>query len=66
LKGLNSINAVYIDVSDADQVGRDHSYFKGTPVHKNAALKAMFKDILTGNSVEKLLTFVPSENYFRL
>lgn len=66
LKGLDSINAVYIDVSDADEVGRDHSYFKGTPVHKNAALKAMFKDILTGNSVEKRLTFVPSENYFRL
>lgn len=66
LKGLDSVNAVYIDVTEADEVGSEHSYFKDTPVDKNAALKALFKDIFTGNSVEKRLTFFPAENYFRL
>jgi esterase/lipase superfamily enzyme len=66
LKGLNSVNAVYIDVTDADEVDSEHSYFKDTPVRKNAALKALFKDIFTGNSVEKRLMYFPAENYFKL
>jgi esterase/lipase superfamily enzyme len=66
LKGLDSVNAVYVDVTDADNVDCEHSYFKDTAVDKNVILKELFKDIFTGNSVEKQLTYVPAENYFKL
>lgn len=66
LKSLNSEHAVYIDVSEADCVGNEHSYFKGKPVLENAPLHALFNDIFNGNSVEKRLNFFAPSNYFRL
>lgn len=66
LKGLDSVNGVYIDVTDTDDMGSEHSYFKGTAVDNNNELKDLFKDLFTGNSVEKRLSFFPAENYFRL
>lgn len=66
LKNLNSKHAVYIDVTEADEVGREHSYYKGDAVNKNASLRALFNDIFNGNSVEKRLTYFPADKYFKL
>ncbi len=66
LKSLNSERAVYIDVTEADGVGCQHSYYKGPAVTENASLKALFNDILNGNSVEKRLTYFVADNYFKL
>ena len=66
LKGLDALNAVYIDVTDAECVGRDHSYFKSDPVEQNAPLKALFNDIFNGASVEKRLKFNAAANFYEL
>lgn len=66
LKSLNSQHAVYIDVTEAEEVGCEHSYYKGSSVKKNAVLKALFNDLFNGNSVEKRLTYFPADNYFKL
>lgn len=66
IKSLNSEHAVYIDVTEADEVGCEHSYYKGSAVRKNAVLKALFNDLFNGNSVEKRLTYFSADNYFKL
>ena len=66
LKGLDAQNAIYIDVSDAEGVDSDHSYFKGKIVDNNGPLKALFNDLFNGNSVEKRLTYNASANYYEL
>jgi len=66
LKSLNSENAVYIDVTESEGVGCEHSYFKGEPVDKNSDLKALFTDLFNGKSVEKKLTYFAADNYFKL
>lgn len=66
LKSLNSEHAVYIDVTESDEVGCQHSYYKGSAVNKNAALKALFNDMFNGKSVERRLTYFAADNYFKL
>lgn len=66
LKSLKSDHAVYIDVTEADEVGCEHSYYKGKAVKKNAVLRALFNDLFNGNSVEKRLTYFSADNYFKL
>jgi len=66
LKSLNSEHAVYIDVTEADEVNNEHSYYKGSAVAKNASLRALFNDLFNGNSVEKRLTYVDANKYFKL
>ena len=66
LKALNAQNAIYIDATDADEVDSEHSYFKGKVIADNAPLKALFKDIFNGNSVEKRLTYNAAANYYQL
>jgi esterase/lipase superfamily enzyme len=66
LKSLNSEHAVYIDVTEAHKVDREHSYYKGNAVKNNAVLKALFNDLFTGYSVEKKLTYFAANNYFKL
>ena len=66
LKNLNSKHLVYIDVTDAEGVGNEHSYFKGRAVTQNANLKALFNDLFNGQSVEKRLTYFAADNYFTL
>lgn len=66
LKALNSDRAVYIDVSDCDGVGCEHSYYKGEAVEDNASLKALFNDLFNGNRVEKRLNYFAADNYFKL
>jgi hypothetical protein len=66
LKSLNSEHAVYIDVTEADDVNNEHSYYKGSAVAKNASLRALFNDLFNGNSVEKRLTYFDANKYFKL
>lgn len=66
LKNLSSEHAVYIDVTEADEVNCEHSYFKGKAVAHNAPLHALFNDIFNGNRVEKRLTYFTASNYFKL
>lgn len=66
MKNLNSKHAVYIDVTEADNVDNEHSYYKGDPANKNAELRALFNDMFNGKSVEKRLTYFAADNYFRL
>ncbi|MFT6269457.1 MAG: esterase/lipase superfamily enzyme [Alphaproteobacteria bacterium] len=66
LKALNSEHGVYIDVTDADGVGSEHSYYKGDAIAANASLRALFNDLFNGNSVEKRLKYTLADNYYRL
>jgi len=66
LKKLNSENAVYIDVTEADDVGSNHSYFKGNSVSRNSTLKAVFNQMFNGLTVEKDLEYISSINCYRL
>ncbi len=52
LKGLNSENATYIDVTSASHVGNDHGYFQGDPVIKNDSLRAVFACLFQGERPE--------------
>ena len=66
LKKLNSDNAVYIDVTEAEAVDSEHSYFKGSSVNKNTKLKGIFNQIFNGETVEKDLEYISSINCYRL
>ncbi len=66
LKKLNSDNAVYIDVTEAEAVDSEHSYFKGSSVNKNTKLKAIFNQMFNGETVEKDLEYISSINCYRL
>lgn len=65
-KKLNSDNAHYIDITGADHVGSEHTYFKGDAVKKNAALKQMFHEMFNGRSVEGMLDYRADKNSYRL
>ncbi len=65
-KKLNSSNAHYIDITGADHVGSEHTYFKGDAVEKNAALKQLFHEIFNGRSVEGMLDYRADNNAYRL
>lgn len=63
---LNSQNAHYIDVTDADHVGSEHTYFKGDAAENNETLKTLFTDIFNGRSVEQRLVYKPDNNSYKL
>lgn len=65
-KNLNSSNAQYIDVTDADHVKSEHGYFKGDSVRKNKKLKALFHDMFRGRVVEEKLDYRSDNNTYRL
>lgn len=52
LSGLNSRKAKYIDVTKADWVNNEHSYFQGEPVEKNIRLRRLFADLFEGRAAE--------------
>lgn len=66
IKKLNSPNAHYIDVTDAEHVGSEHSYFKGSSVKNNKRLSAMFSAMFNGLSVEHELQFNVDSNTYTL
>jgi len=66
LKKLNSPNASYIDVTDAEHIGSEHTYFKGKSVENNEKLKALFNDMFNGKSVELSLKYHTDMNAYKL
>ena len=62
---LNSPNAYYIDVTDAEHVGSEHTYFKGDAIG-NESLKFLFKRMFNGRPVEQFLEFQPDKNSYKL
>lgn len=62
IKQLNSPNTCYIDITDADHVGSEHTYFKGDSVDKNKTLKALFGGMFNGNVVEEKLKYRADNN----
>jgi esterase/lipase superfamily enzyme len=64
LKKLSSPNAYYIDVTDADHVKSEHTYFKGDSVKENELLKAIFKDMFNGKAVEEKLNYRVDNNTY--
>lgn len=64
-KKLNSDNANYINVSNANLVGNLHSYFVGDAM-KNVELKKMFTGMFNGESVENQLFYQADSNSYIL
>ncbi len=64
MRKLNSQNAHYIDVTGADHVGSEHTYFKGDAV-KNMALRNMFSEMFNGRSVEGGLKYQADSNSYK-
>ena len=65
-KQLNCPNTHYIDVTDAEHVGSEHTYFKGDSVRRNAKLKELFNDMFMGISVEHKLDYHSENNTYKL
>lgn len=66
LKQLNSQNTCYIDITDVDDVGSEHTYFKGKTVENNHKIKNLFQDMFTGKAVEEKLDYRADNNTYRL
>lgn len=64
-RNLISPNANYVDVTGVRGVGSDHSYFKGTPVKRNRALRDLFKLVFEGGNAEVGLTYHADRNLYR-
>ncbi len=64
LKDLDARNARYIDVSEIKEVGKEHSYFTGSPVNNNRRLKKMFKAMFEGKTAEKFMHFHVDSNTY--
>lgn len=64
---LVSPNAHYIDVTDADKVDTEHTYFKGDAI-RNKVLKEMFRLMFTGKAAEQMdeLEYHADSNSYRL
>jgi esterase/lipase superfamily enzyme len=62
---LNSPNAHYIDVTDAEHVGSEHTYFKGDAI-ANDSLKFIFKEMFNGRPVEQHLQFQSDNKSYKL
>ena len=66
LKNLIANNAYYLDVTNAAKVKNDHSYFQGSPVLKNPALKKLFHDLFEGGTAEATLEYRADINAYVL
>ncbi len=66
LKSLNAQNATYIDVTHADYVDDEHSYFKDTPIEKNPKLKKLFANLFEGKKAEEKLEYKADINAYVL
>jgi len=63
-KKLNSPNAYYIDVTEANSVGSEHTYFKGDTINSNAELGELFKQMFNGKAVEHLVSYRADKNIY--
>lgn len=65
IKKLNSDNAHYVNVTDANLVGSMHSYFTGDAM-ENIKLKEMFSAMFNGKAVEGQLDYQTDSNSYIL
>ena len=65
IKKLDSDNAHYVNVTDADLVDNLHSYFSGSAM-KNVKLKEMFTGMFNGKAVENELDYRADSNTYIL
>jgi len=66
LKGLDSVNASYLDVTSASYVGDEHSYFKDKPVKSNNKLRAMFAALFEGRRPEANMRYRSDINAYEI
>jgi esterase/lipase superfamily enzyme len=62
---LDSPNAHYIDVTDAQHVGSEHTYFKGDAM-ANESLKFIFTEMFNGRPVEQYLKYHSDNKSYKL
>jgi esterase/lipase superfamily enzyme len=65
-KQLNSPNTCYVDITDVDHVGSEHTYFKGDSVERNSTLKSLFEGMFNGEAVEESLKYRSDNNTYKL
>lgn len=63
---LNSPNTHYIDVTHADYIGNEHTYFIGDTVIKNSLLKDIFSGMFNGQAIEGDLIYRSDNNSYVL
>jgi esterase/lipase superfamily enzyme len=66
LKNLTSVNAIYLNFTQAPSVGNTHNYFSDDEPLKNPKVKKVFQVALNGGRPEQLLTFDPGSKTYRL
>ncbi|MFT6916942.1 MAG: esterase/lipase superfamily enzyme [Motiliproteus sp.] len=66
ISDLNCPGARYIDLTAAEHIGSEHSYFKGSPVDNNNRLRNMFTEMFNGIAVENTLHYDLKTNSYRL
>jgi len=65
MRQLNSPNAHYIDVTNAENVESEHTYFKGDAID-NESLKFIFGEMFNGRPVEHHLKYQADNNSYKL
>lgn len=65
LKGLDSPNACYIDLTDVEHIGSEHTYFKGDAIN-NRHVKGLFRDMFRGEAVEEEMSYRVDNNTYRM
>ena len=65
LRGLNAINAHYVNVTSASWVKSSHGYF-AEPAERNDDLKAFFQRAFSGQAAEEGLKFRAQGNWYEL
>jgi esterase/lipase superfamily enzyme len=66
IKDLTSVNAVYLNFTDAPSMGNAHNYFTDDSPLKNPKVKEVFKLAFNGGKSEQILTFDPGTKTYRL
>ena len=65
IKNLNCASATYVDLSDVEHMGSEHTYFKGDAL-RNTRVKTLFSSMFGGHSVENTLDYLAHNNTFRI
>ena len=63
---LNSRQAVYLDFTDAPDVGDSHAYFEGEPIKRNELVKRIFDRMINGQAAEHGLVYDTHSRTYRL
>lgn len=65
-RNLDSVQGIYVDVTDAPSVGRSHAYFEGSPAAPRSILRSFFHKILNGERGEETLPFDPGTRAYKI